>query len=111
MPTISLTDFKKRLGIEDKYTRMRDFKVRVLDLAIAQINEHTDIIASYEQHKKGRIVSGFTFSFKFKKTSANNKVYEGRKVITRAQAEKEAFVGESWKDLYTRLSKDYVIQD
>ena len=111
MPTISLTDFKKRLGIEHKYTRMRDFKIRVLDLAIEQINEHTDIIASYEQHKKGRVVSGFTFSFKFKKTSTNNSFNEGRKIITKAQAEQKAFAGESWKDLYKRLSKDYVIQD
>lgn len=124
MPTISITELKKRLDLGDKYSAVKDFKKYVIDLAIEQINEHTDIIASYEQHKRGRAISGFTFSFKFKKTTSDrdpNTVdfLEGqtdnekrkRKVITKAQAEKMANVGESYKDLYGRLSKDYIIKD
>ena len=45
---------------------MERFKVRVLDLALKQINDHTDITATYEQHKTGRKVTGFTFTFKQK---------------------------------------------
>jgi len=45
---------------------MHDFKKRVLDPAIKQINEHTDITVKVEQHKKGRSVSGFSFKFKQK---------------------------------------------
>lgn len=45
---------------------MSDFKKRVLDLGIKQINDHTDITASYEQHKEGRRIVGFTFKFKAK---------------------------------------------
>jgi hypothetical protein len=52
---------------EAKYKDMCSFKKYVLDLAISQINEHTDIIATYEQHKAGRIITGFTFSFTQKK--------------------------------------------
>jgi len=40
---------------------------RVLHLAIAQVNEFTDITVKYEQHKKGRSIYGFSFSFKQKK--------------------------------------------
>ena len=47
---------------------MDHFKTRVLDLAITEISEKTDIEASYEQHKKGRSISGFSFSFTQKKT-------------------------------------------
>lgn len=46
---------------------MSDFKKRVLDLAIKDINEKTDIKATYEQHKQGRMITGFSFSFKHKK--------------------------------------------
>ena len=46
---------------------MHDLKKRVLEPALEQINEHTDITASYEQHKKGRVITGFSFKFKQKK--------------------------------------------
>ena len=43
------------------------FKRGVLELALKQVNEHTDITATYEQHKKGRVITGFSFKFKQKK--------------------------------------------
>jgi plasmid replication initiation protein len=43
---------------------MNHFKSRVLEPSIKQINEHTDIIVTYEQHKKGRTITGFSFKFK-----------------------------------------------
>ncbi|MHD0067360.1 hypothetical protein ACQX3E_12615, partial [Corynebacterium diphtheriae] len=33
------------------------------------MNEHTDIKVTYKQHKKGRSISGFSFSFKQKKST------------------------------------------
>ena len=67
-PVINLEDFRAQLGIEDnQYKLMSDFKKRVLDLAINDINDKTDIKAIYQQHKKGRSISGFSFSFKQKK--------------------------------------------
>ena len=45
---------------------MNHFKSRVLEPSIKQINEHTDITVSYEQHKKGRTITGFSFRFKQK---------------------------------------------
>lgn len=74
-PVIELTEFRQKIGVlEDEYIRMGNFKDRVLNLAIAQVNEHTDIKVKCEQHKKGRNISGFSFTFKQKKvTTANNK--------------------------------------
>ena len=67
-PTIELQEFRKRLGVLDnEYLRMAHLKERVLELSIKQINEHTDITVKYEQHKKGRSISGFSFTFKQKK--------------------------------------------
>ena len=65
---IPLPEFRKRLGVLDnEYQLMSDLKKRILDLAITQINEHTDITVTYEQHKTGRVITGFTFSFTQKK--------------------------------------------
>ena len=67
-PVIELAEFRQKIGVlDDEYTRMGNFKDRVLNLAIAQINEHTDIKVKCEQHKKGRNISGFSFTFKQKK--------------------------------------------
>lgn len=67
-PFITIGNLRKRLGIgEHQYKTMSNFKKRVLDLAVNEINEHTDITATYKQHKEGRNIIGFTFKFKPKK--------------------------------------------
>ena len=65
---ISVDDLRRKLGVEpQQYKKMNNFKARVLDHAIKQINEYTDIQAEYDQHKDGRAIAGFTFKFKVKK--------------------------------------------
>lgn len=66
-PEFSLAEFRSKIGLLDsEYTPMNNFKKYVLDLAVKQINEHTDIKLDYEQHKKGRSITGFSFKFKSK---------------------------------------------
>ena len=66
-PTIEINDFRSRIGLVDnEYKAMCDFKKRVLDPAIKQINEHTDITVKVEQHKTGRSITGFSFKLKQK---------------------------------------------
>jgi plasmid replication initiation protein len=67
VPQIEISEFRNRLGLlDDEYTAMHNFKKRVLEPSIQQINEHTDITVAYEQHKKGRLISGFSFRLKQK---------------------------------------------
>lgn len=69
-PVFELEQFRQQLGVEEvKYSRMSDFKKYVLDFAVQQINEHTDITVKYDQQKQGRIITGFTFKFKAKAKS------------------------------------------
>jgi plasmid replication initiation protein len=76
---ITLEDLRFRFGLlEHEYQSMSDFKKRVLDLAIKEINEHTDITVKYEQHKKGRTITGFTFTFKYKNKPKAEKQLEQR---------------------------------
>lgn len=72
-PIFQLQDFRHKLGVEDsQYKTMSNFKQYVLDFAVKQINKHTDIKVSYEQHKSGRKIIGFAFMFEFKKPQDDN---------------------------------------
>jgi plasmid replication initiation protein len=69
-PIFEIADFRSKLGLSlDDYPRLDTFKRRVLESAVKQINEHTDIIVTVEQHKDGRSIHGFSFSFKQKKVA------------------------------------------
>lgn len=70
-PTFDLAIFRQQLGVEPhQYKTMSNFKTYVLDFALNQVNELTDITTKYEQHKKGRSITGFSFSFKQKKSTS-----------------------------------------
>ncbi|MGS4869509.1 replication initiation protein RepM, partial [Acinetobacter baumannii] len=116
-PMFDIDDFRFKLGLaEGDYTKMANFKVRVLDAALNQINELTDIIASYEQHKVGRTISGFSFTFtakhqpkevthtKPKKLSDKQIQFFANKLAHHDPfASQKAARGESYDDLEKRL--------
>lgn len=105
---IELEELRNRLGVEEnKYTRIEPLKRRVLDLAIQQINENTDIKAKYEQHKSGRRITGFSFHFSFKGNKAKVTEPKTQKRYTKADLEKEptlAKPGESYEVALKRLN-------
>ena len=69
-PMIGLEELRGKLGLGvNDYKLLANFKLRVLEPAIKQINEHTDITVKVEQHKKGRSIIGFSFKFKQKQQS------------------------------------------
>lgn len=68
--TLDLAELRFKFGLlDDEYPRMDNFKRWVLDMAVNEINEHTDLSVSYEQHKRGRVIIGFTFIIKQKSKS------------------------------------------
>ena len=74
----------EKLGVLDtEYKQMNDFKKRVLDPSINQINDKTDIKVKVEQHKTGRTISGFSFKFKQKQTAILKKLYPQNEIQTR----------------------------
>ena len=120
-PVIDLTDFRKRIGVLDtEYKRMAQLKERVLNLAIQQINEHTDIIVDYKQQKAGRVIIGFSFTFTQKKhpidvtpktQKAKSKPTEDLNTLLQDKKflEKHARAGESWDDVRSRLKNDAAV--
>ena len=98
-PVFVLEELRSQLGMHpDEYQRMGAFKERVLDLSIQQINQHTDIDVCYQQHKQGRLIVGFSFSFEQKR------VIEAVQPPTRKpkpQTQKTADPIETWDRLHT----------
>ena len=82
-PLFDLDNFRNQLGVEDhEYKRMGNFKLRVLDLAVKEINEKSDIKVSYSQVKKGRTITGFKFKVHEKTKVKANKENQLRDVDT-----------------------------
>lgn len=64
-----ILDFKRMLGIiddkgTDKMPRISDFRTSVLDLAVKQISEHTELNVSYKLEKKGKAFKYIVFTVK-----------------------------------------------
>ena len=118
-PLFQIEDFRFKLGLgSDEYQIMGNFKKKVLDLALTQINEKTDIVASCEQHKVGRNITGFSFSFTSKHPEADKqatprklsekqiRLFANKLAYYDLFASQIAAVGESYEDLEERLLTD-----
>ena len=65
-----IEEFRLKLGVDPfEYTHISNFKRRVLDFAVAEINQHTDFNVTYEQIKRGRTITRFLFKFNVKKSA------------------------------------------
>lgn len=112
-PEIKLVDLRNRLGIEEhEYLVMSDFKKRVLDHSITQINTYTDITVTYEQHKAGRTITGFSFAFKVKKSQKENTPKpKGETIlgVLKADIERLARAGETYEQAAERIKKQGLV--
>lgn len=65
----NIEEFKKMLGLIDeegneKMKQIKDFRESVLDIAVKQINEHTELHVSYKLEKKGKAFENIVFTVK-----------------------------------------------
>jgi len=67
--TIEVSEMRRMFELENKYPRHQDFKRRVIDAAISEINELSPLEIEYQQVKKGRRIHAYTFHIT-KKASA-----------------------------------------
>jgi plasmid replication initiation protein len=64
--TFDIEELKKTLCIE-KYSMYKDFRVKVIDVALKEINELTDISVTYQVEKKGKKIDRIILKMKSKK--------------------------------------------
>jgi len=103
--TLGIEELKEILGIAGEYKAIKDLKKRVIDVAVKQINDHSDIRVKYEQKRTGRFVTDLIFDIKAKgekKPTTQKKEAKNLKV-DREYVEKYALPGESYDVAYRRL--------
>jgi len=69
--TVTIEQLKDRLQITDKYPAFANLKQKVIDVAISEINELSDINISYQLIKLGKKVVSVKFDFEFKDRKAS----------------------------------------
>jgi plasmid replication initiation protein len=60
--TFAIDDYRFRLKLEEKYSQFSDLKRRVIDPAIEEVNEQTDVSMSVTVERVGRTPTGLTFT-------------------------------------------------
>ncbi len=90
VPEMSMRDFRKMFGVENKYPRMPDLRKYVLDPACREISEnpHTDFTVSYELKKDGKAYTSIKFHVKPKPAQLKFK-QQAKKVISDELKENE----------------------
>ncbi len=62
-PKLDIPMFRKLMGVEEnKYKNFADFKKRVIDPSVEEVNQKTDMAISYELFKEGRRFSHIQFN-------------------------------------------------
>lgn len=89
---------KNQFQVDDKYSRLTDLKKRVIEPAVAEINEHSNFWVSYGQRKLGRTVTHFQFKFGLKNEPKEVKH------ITEEEIYQKARPGETRGAVIARLS-------
>lgn len=97
-PMILLEELRCRLGVEkEQYSDMHNFKKRVLDIAVEQVSRG-EYIVTYEQHKKGRKIIGFSFTFKSNKIKGKTNKRDLNTINwVNGQTDNERKIAPSWQ--------------
>ena len=96
---IEITWLRSIWELETKYKAIKDFKKYVIEPAIADVNDHSDLWVKQGQRKTGRRVTHLQFQFGPKEDK------KAVKRLTRAQIEAAAKPGETYEQVKDRLSR------
>lgn len=69
----NVTELREILNCENEYLRFQSFEQRIINPAIKEINNHSDIIVEYTKLKKGKSISEIEFTIKSKRAVENSK--------------------------------------
>ncbi len=70
---VSLDELRSLLATKDAHPRFTDFRRKVLDKAVGEVNDKTDLRISWDPVKKGRTVQGIKF---FIKTASQGDLFD-----------------------------------
>ena len=109
---IEIREIRRMFGVEDRYSSIADLKKRVIEPAVRDVNECSDLSVRWGQRKAGRKIAAIQFKFKPKAAkkeakavaSTTDRRRDGR--LTRTEIERRARPGESYEDAERRLEAE-----
>jgi plasmid replication initiation protein len=111
-PWFDISQFRKLMGIEDgKYTIFRDFKRRVLDKAMEEVNKYSSLHVTPKLQKQGRQVVSIQFVIKHAKELAQT-VEEREDSVPLSQQLKDhfSFSKHQIEDTMTNYDERYILE-
>jgi plasmid replication initiation protein len=106
---VELDWLKKQFQLDEGYDRMDNFKARVLDPAVKDINTHSNYQVSWEQRKTGRRVTHLTFTFAEKQPEKPKRITKPKEKmilgVPVSEIVKVAAIGESYEDTAGRINR------
>lgn len=96
---ISIDFLREAMQLDDSYPEYKEFKRRVLDVAVEQINQHSPLLVKWEPRKTGRKITHLNFTFKPKKRGRKPAV-----MLSDSELERLARPGETWEQVRKRVS-------
>ena len=106
--TIKISELREMLDLKDEYEDFRDLKKRVIDPAIKQINQHTDIKIGtklgtkeeqlYEQNRLHRKIDSITIKIRSNKAQPTKQArFNLPQKVTKEFIQQHAQPGQSWE--------------
>jgi plasmid replication initiation protein len=105
---VELPWLKRTLCVENAYGAIKDLKKWVIDVALEQINAHSDLSVSYSQRKNGRTVTHLIFTFSKKPQALKQpktRQLAGAGGMSKKEIERLARPGETYEEAEERIRK------
>lgn len=94
--TLNLKDLRETLQIApDEYKLTADFKKWVIEVAVDQINKHSDLTVTYKSLKTGRAISDFAFKIKNKDAKPRRKNFTDEELREQLEARGQQRINDS----------------
>jgi plasmid replication initiation protein len=85
--TLNLTWLREKLGVEPgEYKLTADFIRKVIEVAVDQINKHSDLTVSYKPVKTSRAITDFAFKIKSKDVKPKRQALSDQKIRDQLEA-------------------------
>ena len=101
-----IEELKKVLQVTEEYPRLDNFKSKVIDVGVAQINKHSDLEVSYTQRKNGRSITHLVFAIKVKADALPKKIK-----VDEAYVKAHALPGERNFDAWQRCRTEVKVEN
>lgn len=88
-PTISVKEIRRMTGTLKRYPNFAMFRKNVLDRAVKEINEKTELIVNYDKIRSGRYISDIQFHINKKATDASAEDMKRIETVEQTQQERE----------------------